>query len=69
MGEAVLLLRHRPRPPLVHQQPLEQVLGNGQEAVDQSPELKPDVVLMDLNMPGLGGLSATEILLEMYDYA
>ena len=40
------------------------VLGNGQDAVDQSPELKPDVVLMDLNMPGLGGLSATEILLE-----
>ena len=39
-------------------------LGNGQEAVDQVGDLDPDVVLMDLNMPGLGGLSATEILLE-----
>ncbi|SLN36239.1 Oxygen regulatory protein NreC [Falsiruegeria litorea R37] len=39
-------------------------LGNGQEAVDQTGTLKPDVILMDLNMPGLGGLSATEILLE-----
>ncbi|WP_164658584.1 response regulator transcription factor [Tropicibacter sp. Alg240-R139] len=39
-------------------------LGNGQEAVDQTVALKPDVILMDLNMPGLGGLSATEIILE-----
>ena len=39
-------------------------LGNGQDAVDQAPALSPDVILMDLNMPGLGGLSATEILLE-----
>lgn len=41
------------------------VLGNGQMAIDQAPALKPDVVLMDLNMPGLGGLSATERLLEL----
>ena len=26
--------------------------------------LSPDVILMDLNMPGLGGLSATEMILE-----
>ncbi|WP_170468501.1 response regulator transcription factor [Ruegeria arenilitoris] len=39
-------------------------LGSGQEAVDQATELMPDVILMDLNMPGLGGLSATEIILE-----
>jgi two-component system NarL family response regulator len=39
-------------------------LGNGQEAVDQIDTLAPDVILMDLNMPRLGGLSATEILLE-----
>jgi two-component system NarL family response regulator len=32
--------------------------------VEQSAALSPDVILMDLNMPGLGGLSATEILLE-----
>jgi two-component system NarL family response regulator len=39
-------------------------LGNGQEAVEQAPGLAPDVILMDLNMPKLGGLSATERLLE-----
>lgn len=39
-------------------------LSNGQEVVDQIDRLAPDVILMDLNMPQLGGLSATEILLE-----
>lgn len=39
-------------------------LTDGQEAVDQLAQLTPDVVLMDLNMPRLGGLSATEIILE-----
>ncbi|WP_298847693.1 response regulator transcription factor [uncultured Ruegeria sp.] len=39
-------------------------LGSGQAAVDQSVDLAPDVILMDLNMPGIGGLSATEIILE-----
>lgn len=40
-------------------------LSNGREAVDQLPTLKPDVVLMDLNMPEIGGLTATEMLLEL----
>ncbi len=40
-------------------------LTNGREAVDQLPALEPDVVLMDLNMPEIGGLTATEMLLEM----
>ena len=39
-------------------------LGNGQEAVDRIEDLDVDVVLLDLNMPVLGGLSATEIILE-----
>ncbi|MFT7594490.1 MAG: DNA-binding NarL/FixJ family response regulator [Paracoccaceae bacterium] len=39
-------------------------LGNGQDAVDMAGALAPDVILMDLNMPRLGGLAATEILLE-----
>ncbi len=39
-------------------------LSSGQAAVDQAVDLAPDVILMDLNMPGLGGLSATEIILE-----
>ena len=39
-------------------------LSNGREMIDQLIELAPDVILMDLNMPELGGLSATEIVLE-----
>ena len=39
-------------------------LCDGQEAVDKLAVLAPDVVLLDLNMPRLGGLSATEIILE-----
>jgi len=39
-------------------------LCDGQAAVDRAPDLAPDVILMDLNMPRLGGLSATEMLLE-----
>lgn len=39
-------------------------LTNGQEAVDHIDTLAPDVVLLDLNMPQMGGLTATEVLLE-----
>lgn len=39
-------------------------LNNGQDAVDRINELAPDVVLLDLNMPGLSGLAATEMILE-----
>ena len=39
-------------------------LPNGRAAIESVVELDPDVILMDLNMPEIGGLSATEILLE-----
>ncbi len=39
-------------------------LSNGQEVIDQVEALAPDVVLLDLNMPQVSGLSAAEIVLE-----
>ncbi len=39
-------------------------LSNGREAIEKLDSLNPDVVLMDLNMPEVGGLTATEIMLE-----
>jgi DNA-binding NarL/FixJ family response regulator len=36
--------------------------SNGQEAVDQFRRLLPDVTLMDLQMPGKGGLEALEAI-------
>lgn len=36
--------------------------GNGKEVLLKARELKPDVVVMDLSMPELNGLRATELL-------
>ena len=38
--------------------------ANGQEAVDRAAALRPDVVLMDLRMPVLDGVSAIRLLAE-----
>jgi two-component system, NarL family, invasion response regulator UvrY len=53
---------------------------SGEEALPELARLKPDVVLMDLSMPGMGGLEATRrikagvdparvLLLSLYDAA
>ncbi len=39
-------------------------LNDAQQAIDRVEELAPDVMLLDLNMPVLSGLAATEIILE-----
>ena len=37
--------------------------GNGEEAIEQANELEPDVIVMDVKMPGLDGISAAEQIL------
>lgn len=34
--------------------------ATGEEAVERASELKPDIVLMDIQMPGINGIEATE---------
>lgn len=36
--------------------------ANGREAIDKAVELEPDVIIMDIFMPGCGGLEATSAL-------
>ncbi|TME73619.1 MAG: response regulator transcription factor, partial [Chloroflexi bacterium] len=36
----------------------------GRQAVEHTRRLKPDVVLMDLNMPEMGGIAATRAIKE-----
>ena len=38
--------------------------GDGKEAVERVRELKPDVVIMDVRMPDMDGLAATEVVKE-----
>ena len=40
--------------------------GNGGEAFEKYRELRPDIVLMDLNMPVMDGFAATRAILEEY---
>ncbi len=40
--------------------------SNGQDAIEQIPNLQPDVVLMDLEMPQMDGLTATKIITQKF---
>jgi DNA-binding NarL/FixJ family response regulator len=52
---------------IIERQPDLEIIGeaaDGREALDRAISLKPDVVVMDISMPGLNGLIATRKLKE-----
>jgi len=44
-----------------------QVATDGKEALDKVDEQLPDVVLMDMKMPHMNGLEASQLLLKKYN--
>ena len=38
--------------------------ASGEEAVRMAMELRPDIILMDINMPGLDGIAASELITQ-----
>ena len=57
---------------LLEQEPLFEVIGeaeSGEKAYQIFGELKPDVMVMDLSMPGMGGLESIRRILMRYEKA
>ncbi len=57
---------------LLEQEPLFEVIGeaeSGEKAYQIFGELKPDMMVMDLSMPGMGGLEAIRRILMRYEKA
>ena len=57
---------------LLEQEPLFEVIGeaeSGEKAYQILGELKPDVMVMDLSMPGMGGLEGIRRILMRYEKA
>ena len=44
------------------------VAGTGREAIDIAQEVEPDVILMDINMPDMDGIAATEAIRRKNSY-
>lgn len=40
--------------------------ASGEEALARAPTLAPDLILMDVNMPGMGGVAAAEQLRQQF---
>ena len=40
--------------------------GTGEESLLKAREVAPDLILMDVNMPGMGGIAAAELLRQEF---
>ncbi|PCI21472.1 MAG: DNA-binding response regulator [Piscirickettsiaceae bacterium] len=45
------------------------VASTGEQAIHLAKELEPDVILIDLNMPGMGGIEAIKYILRANEHA
>ncbi len=64
-------LIHRAMAQMVNAAPDMQIVGeasSGEEALEFIDALQPHVVLMDLEMPGMGGLAATELVRQQFPH-
>lgn len=39
--------------------------GTGEQAIEMAQEFKPDIILMDINMPGIDGIGASQTISEL----
>ena len=54
---------------LIGREPDMEIVGeaaDGREAIERTSELRPEIVVMDISMPGLNGLKSTRKLKELY---
>jgi NarL family two-component system response regulator LiaR len=67
LAEDHVVVREGTREIIQHEEDMEVVgeAGDGEEAVALAPRVKPDVIIMDVNMPKLNGIEATKQIKAM----
>jgi pilus assembly protein CpaE len=43
--------------------------GSGEDAIQQAMDLRPDVIVLDINMPGMDGIAASEIIAQRLPFS